>query len=1533
MSMQLSGLMSRRFWSRMGKKRITTKARKARKVPVYRGLETLESRLTPTGPLVSWVLSGTSNTRITGTIFEDYNSNGVKDGGEPGLTGWKVYMDLDKSGSLNTDAVGTMEPSALADVDGKFTFSKLQPSTYRISEVVQPGWTPTTPEFKDLAVTLNTTTQTTFSNFVGGDITGTVWNDLNADGVRAKDAGTGAYTDPGLTGWTVFLDLNTNNKLDATEPQTLTDASGTYLFSNVPPGDYEVTEILPTGWDVSPTFDKKQTATAVELKVATQDFANYSLTNGSLTGTMWNDLNGDGVRATNPLTGAFTEPGLSGWTVFLDLNHNKTLDAAEPTTTTSATGDYTFSSLTAGDYNVTEILPPGWSVAPTFNDSNTVTITSGAASKAPDFANFTVLNGSIRGVVWNDLNRNGVRDATISGVFTDPGLTGWTIYLDLNRNKIHDTGEPTTLTSATGEYTFADLQVGDYDVRESLPTNWEVSLAHNDVNTVTVFSGAESIAPDFANFNLSTVVPGSVSGTAWTDINGNGIREVTEPGTSGRVIFVDLNSNGALDVAEPNATTAADGSYTITGVLPGTVTVVQQAKAGWNATAPTSGLRTLALKNGETATGLDFGSQAIAGSAIHGTVFSDSNKNGTRDAGERGLAGITVYLDLNNNGVLDPTEPQMATSSDLFFTPAIDEAGTYGFTHLAAGTYTVRFVLPATLSATPAAQLSQTVTLAFGEDHTGLNCAAVFRPSEIHGVRYDDKNGNHKQDPGEPGVGGKTIYIDTNRNDSHDPGEPETITGADGSYTFSGLDHGVYVVRDVDGPEYEHTYPTTTGGILWPAGVSNPAIGNVSPTSITTSLAQGQSYLQTVSLTLPNTGQLTNKVDVFLLFDDTGSFVNNSPIVRAAFPTIMSQLQASLPGIDLGFGVGRFEEYANFAFEYATGRPFILNQPIVAASTPGYQTAIQAALNRTTPGYGGDTPETDIEALFQLVTGLGFDGNNNGTVSDSGAAGLVSTQLNPGASGDVPSFASFMADAAGNVMTPAGNLGGGGFRSGALPIILTATDTGFAYQPYGETSITGAGGLSLPLSALTQTSRSTTPFNYGAGIQQTITALNSLGALVIGLGTNPQTNIDPRQSLSSISQLTGAINRSTTTIANGTATPIAPGDPLYFQIASGFAGSVANGVTSAIQNAVTSVAVDIDIIASDPRVHIINHSGVRTGVGAGQTASFDIEFIGDGIPLRFDLQFVRAGTNVVLGSIPVVIGTPIPGDGYEFEDLGEGEIHHGSDFGRRLVTTTTAPTISVTAGTFTFDGLPHAATATATGIGGVTVPGSFAFTYNGLSTIPSAVGVYSVVANFTSTDPSYGNGSGTATLTINAAPIPAKVGSVVINGGDAQRSRVTMMAVTFDQHVTLPTTASSAFQLARHSDGAAVTLSTLVDDSGAGTVVTLAFTGGAVDFGSLQDGRYDLSIFAGSISNANGLLDGNGDGVGGDNYTLIGDPATNKLFRLFGDGNGSGNVDATDFGLFRGAYGTANTIFDFDNGGGVDASDFGNFRQRFGMVI
>jgi hypothetical protein len=73
-----------------------------------------------------------------------------------------------------------------------------------------------------------------------GRIEGSHFDDLNGNGLR--DPG-----EPGLPGITTFLDLNGNGRLDPEEPSTVSDASGNFRFSNLPPGTYRVTALLPPG--------------------------------------------------------------------------------------------------------------------------------------------------------------------------------------------------------------------------------------------------------------------------------------------------------------------------------------------------------------------------------------------------------------------------------------------------------------------------------------------------------------------------------------------------------------------------------------------------------------------------------------------------------------------------------------------------------------------------------------------------------------------------------------------------------------------------------------------------------------------------------------------------------------------------------------------------------------------------------------------------------------------------------------------------------------------------------------------------------------------------------------------------------------------------------------------------------------------------------------------------------------------------------------------------------------------------------------
>jgi hypothetical protein len=68
------------------------------------------------------------------------------------------------------------------------------------------------------------------------------------------------------------------------------------------------------------------------------DFGNRQVVPGAISGTKWNDLNQDGQRDAD-------EPGLAGWTIFLDANGDGGLDASERSTITNTDGDYSFAEL------------------------------------------------------------------------------------------------------------------------------------------------------------------------------------------------------------------------------------------------------------------------------------------------------------------------------------------------------------------------------------------------------------------------------------------------------------------------------------------------------------------------------------------------------------------------------------------------------------------------------------------------------------------------------------------------------------------------------------------------------------------------------------------------------------------------------------------------------------------------------------------------------------------------------------------------------------------------------------------------------------------------------------------------------------------------------------------------------------------------------------------------------------------------------------------------------------------------------------
>src|SRR5262249_52041153 len=154
------------------------------------------------------------------------------------------------------------------------------------------------------------------------------------------------------------------------------------------------------------------------------------------------------------------------------------------------------------------------------------------------------------------------------------------------------------------------------------------------------------------------------------------------------LVYVDLNNNGNPDGNEPEAETDASGNYTLNNVSVGAQRVRLLVPIGWTQTTPASGQpRNVTVVANQTVGGQSFGirnnSQLVLGS-ISGFVYNDLNGNGVKDANESALAGRTVYIDGNNNSVLDAGEKSALTNS----------SGMYSLGALGVGTFKVRQVRP-----------------------------------------------------------------------------------------------------------------------------------------------------------------------------------------------------------------------------------------------------------------------------------------------------------------------------------------------------------------------------------------------------------------------------------------------------------------------------------------------------------------------------------------------------------------------------------------------------------------------------------------------------------------------------------------------------------------------------------------------------------------------------------------------------------------------------------------------------------------------
>jgi serine-aspartate repeat-containing protein C/D/E len=516
------------------------------------------------------------------------------------------------------DGNGNLVATTITDASGFYKFTGLQPGTYSVKETVPGGWFPGASHVGSEGGTSTSDELLSSASLAGGvngvyydfcltppaSISGYVHSDINGCWTPQEN-----QADPPVANVTIQL-LDANGNVVGT---TITNASGYYQFGNLMPGNYNVREILPSGWyagashvgTVGGTSASDFLLSSVPLGPgANGAYYDFCLTPpASISGYVHSDINGCWTPQENQ-----NDPPVAGVTINLvDANGNLV-----GTTLTDTNGYYQFGNLLPGNYSVQEVVPVGWFAGASHVGSvggastndillSSVPLGPGANGAYYDFC--LTPPGTISGYVHSDIN----------GCWTpqenqdDPPVPGVTVeLLDANGNIVG-----TTRTDTNGYYQFANLSPGSYSVQEIVPVGWYAGASHvGSVGGTSVTQTLLSTIPltpgaSGAYYDFCLTPPGTISGYVFIDgppiatlnpktdlpsILANlpnirtGIRQPGDAPVPGvTLMLADATGMPLLDQSgNPiETTTDANGYYQFTGLPAGLYSVIKVHPSGY----------------------------------------------------------------------------------------------------------------------------------------------------------------------------------------------------------------------------------------------------------------------------------------------------------------------------------------------------------------------------------------------------------------------------------------------------------------------------------------------------------------------------------------------------------------------------------------------------------------------------------------------------------------------------------------------------------------------------------------------------------------------------------------------------------------------------------------------------------------------------------------------------------------------------------------------------------------------------------------
>ncbi|HLO63913.1 MAG TPA: SdrD B-like domain-containing protein, partial [Azonexus sp.] len=713
--------------------------------------------------------------QISGMVYSDANNDGAKAAGEPGIQSATATLSGTAYNGVNVCSLVTC--AVATNASGVYSYANLPPADaggYTLTETTPSGYL----NGKTTAGTASGT------NAVAGAATGANSDVIQAIKVYSNgnsiNNNFGELQPATLSGY-VFIDANANALRDGTETTGLTGlamtltgtddlgavnttvntgVSGSYSFTNLRPGTYQVDEpviagLTHTGLTVGSkagdggggavaantavTGAANRSISAITLAVG--DVAtNYNFGEGGqgLSGYVYVDLNNNGVKDAG-------EPGIVGVSVTLSgttAGGGDVCAAISPnpcTVQTDTNGAYAFNGLPASNGSGYTLTEQSQAAAPLSNYGDGIdavgTVNAAATGSMTDdrLAGIVIPVGGIGssynfGELGASLSGKVYLDADVGGTFNagDSGIQNVTVTLSGKTASGADVCAVISSCSRTsdvnGNFSFAGLPasgagVNAYTLTETQPADYGDSA--NNLGTgataagtagSNVFTGIQlGVAQNAIDYRFGEKA-GTISGFVYLDANNDGIKlGVAETGIAGVTLTITGTAAGGgtpCGQATCTATTAADGSYSFTGVKNAggagyTITETQPAayidgivkKGTENGGACASGCVDTtpniigAIPFGANKTYAAFNFGELQGVSVAGRVWNDAqNNNGTYEAGEE-LAGVTLTLSGNDD---------RGAAVNATATTAAD--GSYSFAGLrpsGAGGYTVTETQPA----------------------------------------------------------------------------------------------------------------------------------------------------------------------------------------------------------------------------------------------------------------------------------------------------------------------------------------------------------------------------------------------------------------------------------------------------------------------------------------------------------------------------------------------------------------------------------------------------------------------------------------------------------------------------------------------------------------------------------------------------------------------------------------------------------------------------------------------------------------------